>query len=127
MRQKRYLPGVANDDTPPNRIRELREAKGLNQAELARLANVTPSALNKVENGSRGLDQQWMQRLAPLLDCSPADLLPREDNPDLLGDQERALVYLFRSADEAQRKQIMAVIQTLLSPEAVERLLRSAA
>lgn len=120
MRQNGYLQGVANDDAPSNRIRELREAIGLSQAELARRANVTPSALNKLELGSRGLDQQWMRRLAGLLDCAPADLLPDADNPDRLSDEERALVYLFRSADTTQRKQIFALIQTLLAPDKIE-------
>jgi transcriptional regulator with XRE-family HTH domain len=127
MRRTGYLNGVANDDAPPNRVRELRERKGLSQAELARLANVTPSALNKLENGARRLDQHWMLRLAPLLDCAPPDLLPIEQNPNHLGDAERALVLLFRSADETQRRQIFAMIQALLSPEEIRRLFPEAA
>lgn len=122
MRRNGYLHAVADKDAPPNRIRELREEIGMAQAELARRANVTPSAINKVESGERGLDQDWMRRLAPHLGCAPADLLPDDDNPDRLGDEERALVLLFRSATAVQRKQIFALIQTLLSPEQIELL-----
>jgi transcriptional regulator with XRE-family HTH domain len=122
MRRNGYLQAVAGKDVPQNRIRELREEIGMSQAELARRANTHPSALNKVESGARGLDQDWMRRLAPLLGCAPADLLPDLDNPDRLGDEERALVMLFRSANAVQRKQIFALIQTLLSPEQIELL-----
>lgn len=122
MRQKRYLSVVAGMDAPPNRIRELREALGMSQAELARRANTHPTTLNKVENGSRGLDQAWLRRLAPHLSCAPADLLPDIDNPDRLGDGERALVTLYRSANRTQRKQIFALVQTLLAPDQIDLL-----
>lgn len=118
---------MANDDAPPNRIRELRDAKGLTQAQLAALANVTPSALNKLELGSRGLDQQWLRRLAPLLDCNPADLLPDEDNPNRPGDEEQELLRMWRSADPTQRKQLYAMMRALLSPDDLEGLMPAAA
>ena len=93
-----YIRRVANDTAPPNRIRELREAIGLTQTELARLANAHPTALNKLEKGSRGLDQDWMRRLAPHLKVTPAELLPVEDNPYLLSDRERDVVERMREA-----------------------------
>jgi transcriptional regulator with XRE-family HTH domain len=122
-----YARRVANDDTPPNRIRELREALGLSQAELARRANVVPSTMNKLENGARGLDQDWMERLAPLLGVAPAELLPVDAMPYNLSDEEQAMLLLFRSADDTQRRQIRAMIQALLSPEIAARILRDAA
>lgn len=117
-----YLRRVANDGTPPNRIRELREGRGMTQAELAKLANVTPSALNKVEMGKRGLDQQWMDRLAAILDVAPADLLPDYQNPDRLEGPEAALITMYRAADDTQRKQLIALARALLSPDELERL-----
>lgn len=117
-----YLRRVANDGTPPNRIRELREGRGMTQAELAKLANVTPSALNKVEMGKRGLDQQWMDRLAAILDVAPADLLPDYQNPDRLEGAEAALITMYRAADDTQRKQLIALARALLSPDELERL-----
>lgn len=113
MRRIGYIRRVANDDIPPNRIRELREEKGLSQAELARMANVTPSALNKLEAGLRRLDQVWMRRLAKLLDCSAADILPPSDNPSILTPAERALVERFRAADEGQQRNIERVTEAL--------------
>lgn len=95
-----YIRRVANDYEAPNRIRELREAKGLTQSDLARLIHVHPTALNKIERGSRGLDQEWMRRLAPHLGVTPAELLPVEDNPYLLTDRERALIDRLREAGD---------------------------
>jgi transcriptional regulator with XRE-family HTH domain len=122
-----YLKRVANDGAPPNRIRELREAKGISQAELARQANVTASALNKVEMGKRGLDQQWLDRLAAALDVAPADLLPDRMNPDRLVGPEQAMLTLFRSADNTQKMQLLALARALLSPEELARLAEDAA
>jgi transcriptional regulator with XRE-family HTH domain len=127
MSQIVYLRRVANDGAPPNRIRELREARGISQVELARRANVTPSALNKVEMGKRGLDQQWMDRLAAALEVAPADLLPDHQNPDRLQGPEHALISMFRAADETQKRQILALARALLSPEELERLTADAA
>lgn len=109
-----YIRRVANDDTPPNRIQELIDAAGINQAELARRANVTVSALNKVIKGTRGLDQEWMRRLAPHLGVSPADLLPREDNPGALDEAEREIIERFRRADPATRAQLERVTEALM-------------
>nr|WP_243848033.1 helix-turn-helix transcriptional regulator [Sphingomonas oligoaromativorans] len=98
-----YLGAVANDTHAPNRIRKLREAQGLSQKALADLINVTPSALNKIEMGTRGLDQEWMRRIARVLNCSSADLLPDEENPDRLTTEERALIERYRSASEREK------------------------
>lgn len=114
-----YIRRVANDDEAPNRIRELREEIGMTQAELARLAHVTPGALNKVEKGTRGLDLDWMLRLAPFLSTperpvTPADLLPRHANPYALDADERALIDARREASEPQRETFQKVAETLL-------------
>lgn len=109
-----YLRRVANDTNAPNRIRELREARGLSQKALAELANVTPSALNKLEMGTRGLDQDWMRRLAPLLAVPPAELLPVEDNPDILTPEEREMVSRLRAANEKERETFGKVADAIL-------------
>jgi transcriptional regulator with XRE-family HTH domain len=113
-----YIRRVANDDEAPNRIQELIEAAGINQAELARRANVTVSALNKVIKGSRGLDQEWMRRLAPHLGVSPAELLPASDNPMTLSEAEKALIERFRRADRGTRSQFERVTEALLPSDA---------
>lgn len=109
-----YIRRVANENTAPNRIRELREAKGIAQNELARMANTEPSTINKLEKGKRGLDQNWMRRLAPLLGVTPAELLPIEDNPLMLDDDERALIAARRAANSTQRDTFRKVAEAIL-------------
>lgn len=109
-----YIRRVANDDTPPNRILELCKNAGITQVELARLANITPSSLNKVIKGTRGLDQEWMRRLAPHLGVTPAELLPVEENPYLLSDEERVLIERLRSAAQEQRETFERVADAML-------------
>lgn len=116
-----YLRRVANDTHAPNRIRELREAKGLSQKELAVLANVTPSALNKLEKGTRGLDLDWMMRLAPLLECSPSDLLPDFANPHRLNDEERDWIERRRAASNKERATFDKVADALLPSANVDK------
>ena len=108
-----YVRWVANDTDAPNRIRELREARGLSQAELARRVNADPTTLNKLEHGKRGLDQDWMRRIASVLEVTPADLLPPCDNPFSLSDEERELIEAMRSADERGRSILRGVAETV--------------
>jgi transcriptional regulator with XRE-family HTH domain len=97
---------VSDNSAPPNRIRELREKIGMSQAELARRISITAGALQKVEVGSRKLDQQWMRRIAPVLGVTPADLLPAVDNPYALSEEERAMIDRMRAADQRERQQL---------------------
>lgn len=108
-----YIRGVANDDIAPNRIQELLDARGMKQAELARLANVTVSALNKVVKGTRGLDQEWMRRLAPHLGVSPAELLPWTENM-ILTQEERELLERYRAADRSTQDQLQRVSAAII-------------
>lgn len=112
-----YIRRVANDDDAPNRIQELLDAKGMSQAELARLSNTSVSALNKVIKGTRGLDQEWMRRLAPHLGVAPAELLPREDNPLILDEAERDLLARYRRSSGATRQQLERVSRAIAPDE----------
>lgn len=58
-----------------NRLQELREAKGLTQAELANLVGTTGQQIGRLEAGKRKLTIEWMRLLAPALGVAPNDLL----------------------------------------------------
>lgn len=63
--------------TPVNlRVRELREAKGLTGAELARRAKVRPSTLSAIENNqTKGIAFDVLDRLATALGVDAAMLV----------------------------------------------------
>lgn len=77
----------------PNRIKELRIAKGLSQDALAELANTSQPQIDRLEKGQRNLTQTWMTRIAKALGVRPAELLPesRGITPDQLDEIARAL------------------------------------
>lgn len=66
----------------PNRIKELRKARGLTLAELARRAGTTNQQVSKLELGQIRLSVDWIDRLAAALGVAPAALLPAA-GPDL--------------------------------------------
>jgi transcriptional regulator with XRE-family HTH domain len=97
---------------PDNRIRELRKKVGLTQAELGDLVGLHQTQVGNLENGARTLTLEWGRRIAKVLGVTMADLLPDEDNPDRLGDDERALVSNYRKADPVQR----AIVERAAEP-----------
>jgi len=75
----------AMDHRPPNRIRQLRKARGLTLEQLAALvphpqtgAQTDVSTISKLELSKRALTTDWMQRLAGALGVVPAALLAGE-------------------------------------------------
>ena len=61
------------------RVRELREAKGLSQAELAKSAKVRQATLSAIENGqTKRVDFDVLERLANALGVDPGFLVVKK-------------------------------------------------
>lgn len=60
--------------TLPDRLRELREARGLSRGELARAAGTSESAVAMLERGERSPSLELAGRLADALGCGTDDL-----------------------------------------------------
>ncbi len=61
------------------RVRELREAQGLSQSELARRTGIAQSTLSKLEAGSTtGIDFITLEKLAKGLGCDPGYLIVKK-------------------------------------------------
>jgi len=58
-----------------NRIGELRRAKGLSLAALAKQANTTAATIDRLEKGKIKLSVDWLSRLAGPLGVRPGDLV----------------------------------------------------
>jgi transcriptional regulator with XRE-family HTH domain len=63
-------------------LRTLLETRGIRQAELARLAGVTPSAISQAQRGDRGLSLETLVRLCRALGISLDELLRMNDPSD---------------------------------------------
>ncbi len=61
------------------RLRELRDARGWTQAELAERAEVTRATVSRIEGGKvRSLDLEVFEKLATALDVHPAVLIDQK-------------------------------------------------
>lgn len=63
-------------------LRALRSERSLSQADLARLAEVSPSAISQAEGGQRGLSLDTLLTLTARLGTGLDTLLENEDRPD---------------------------------------------
>lgn len=68
--------------TVPNRIREIRKAKGLSLDMVAERVNASASAIARLERGEREVTISWMNRLAKAMGVSPVHILPAEMSDD---------------------------------------------
>ena len=85
------------DKSVAKRIRAVREAKGLTQANLAAQASITPAAICQIEAGTRTPSTPILRRVSAVLNVS--------------------IDYLLGSTDEVQ-------LQDILSDEGVQKFFR---
>lgn len=106
----------------PNRMRQLRLDRGMTQEQVALEAGCAISTINMMERGERTLSLEWMQRLAKVFGVAPSELLTVENNPNVLDDDERALIDALRAAPEANRAALLGAAEHLIGykPEPVE-------
>ena len=58
-----------------NQLRALREQRGLSLRELGRQAGIDYTVLSKIENGSVRLASHHIEKLVPVLECTPEALV----------------------------------------------------
>jgi transcriptional regulator with XRE-family HTH domain len=96
-----------------NRIRELREKRGLSLQQVAEGAGTTFQQIHKLELGKRRLTDEWMRRLAPVLGVHPAALLLEfSEGQHSLNESvdEVLLLEAWRMSDAAKRWQVIDVL-----------------
>lgn len=111
----------------PNRIRELRIARDWSQDQLAAACGCSKAQISDLERGNRGLDIDWMRRIARALGITPGELLSLEDNPLLPVGAEREIVERYRHATAEQRSNLARVTEALVpAPAKPPRKVRAA-
>jgi transcriptional regulator with XRE-family HTH domain len=63
-----------------NKIKAIREAKGITQKALAEAANVSAPFLYDLENGNRNARAETWKRIADALGCTVNDLIMKEES-----------------------------------------------
>ena len=94
-----------------NRIKQLREARGLTLEQVATAAGTSLQQVQRLENGKRRLTDDWMRRLALPLGVAPAALLADEppDIREFAKNAEEVLVLRFwRILDIGEKRMIAA-------------------
>jgi transcriptional regulator with XRE-family HTH domain len=63
------------DPTAGQRLREVRQHRGISQAELARLVGLKVGTIQAYEHARNGMSMTRIEQLARALQCEPADLM----------------------------------------------------
>ncbi len=69
----------------PNRVKAMRQNRGLTQEALAGLAGTSHTTIQRIESGRRGLSGKWVWILSDALKCHPGELfapIGPEPSPD---------------------------------------------
>lgn len=61
-----------------NKIKEVRELRGMNQTELARRIGTTASTISRLEDGKRRLSEMYLTPIAKALGVTPGELIGGE-------------------------------------------------
>jgi transcriptional regulator with XRE-family HTH domain len=61
-----------------NLLKEIRTKKGLSQLTLAKLTNIAPTEISRIENGWLRPYAGWRKRLAKALGVTEKELFPEE-------------------------------------------------
>lgn len=101
----------------PNRAREWRKAtinpatgKPYTLQQAAPRIGMAFASLARIETGERELNFYWMERMAALYGCAPADFLPLQHGG--LTREERAVIDLLRRLPEANRRMVDAMLES---------------
>ena len=101
------------------RIKEVRNAAGMSQADLAAAAEcVTAGEISKAERGLKDLTPEQLEAVAKALGADPDSLLDPPAAvealaaaPVLLTAEEQELIELYREADAEKRKMAIAILK----------------
>lgn len=95
-----------------NRIKVLREARGLSLETLAAEVGTTNQQVSLLESGKRRLTVDWLLRLSRALACHPWELVA-EDLPKPLLPAEIRMLERFRGLPSAQQDGLLMFLDTL--------------
>lgn len=103
-----------NDVSPPNRLRELRKARGLTLHQAAARAGCSHALVADLERGKVQLTHKWMRSFAGIYGVAPAEILAPEDQGETLSGAERAFIHLLRGVSPQKRVALAQLLDRML-------------
>lgn len=97
---------------PANRIKALREARGLTLDALAERAGTTNQQICHLEAGRRRLTVDWLCRLGEALGCHPWALVA-DIAPSTLSSQDEDVLQAFAVLTPAEREAALVLLRAL--------------
>lgn len=91
------------------KLRELREAAGLEVKDMCRKLGVADSRYRKWESGTNGVPLDFALTICDVLHCTLDELSGHA--PMVLSDDERRLLDLYRSCNDKGREYLMQVAE----------------
>ncbi len=112
-----------------NRIKQLRNEKGINQDVLAKLLGLEIAGISKLETGRVPLKDEYIVKLAEYFEVSTDYLLGKSDikNPENINDNLLDLAKVgftkanYNPPTEKQKEQIKTIIETILQDNKKEK------
>lgn len=90
------------------KIKQLREAHGLSQDELADSAGTTQVAIWRIETGKVGTNLKLLEKIAKQLDVEPAELL-RSGSQQFSHGPKALLIELIPALDDTETEELLAL------------------
>ncbi len=95
------------------RIKKIREAKGLSQKEVALNLSMNPSQYSKIENGKVDPQCSSIEKIANALGVSLADIFTQENSLENINSIDKSIiekVQLIEQLDDKQKESIFSII-----------------
>lgn len=108
-----YTPMTDRSTSFPNRVRELRHAKGLTLEQLAEAAGMSFTMLGLLERGKRDMLFARQKAIAEALGVSPGDLLLDKDHSFPTTADERKLLENYRMLGPVERRAVRNVAENM--------------
>ncbi len=97
------------------RLKEIRTTRGMTQAQLAEVAQVTTSYITRLESGSSAPGIDLVARFASALGTEIADLLPTTPPPDDLAVLRSQAQKLFDALLQTEDRQTLSLLNQFLA------------
>jgi transcriptional regulator with XRE-family HTH domain len=112
-----------------DKIKKVREAKGLSQKEVALMLKMDASQYSRIENGKNDPTTSTMQKIAKTLGVSVADLFNSDEVFSDINSADKTImekIKIIEQLDEAERKSVYTIIDGLFSNKKLRNTLSSA-